>query len=158
MSHQGAFCWITYSITKSFEKSVISKCIEDLFIRISKKRYRKLKRKFLWRETSSGEKLLLLGDKREKILDELRVHKYHEKMSRQAQHCMKVETRGPTSDAAQQHALWIYLGKFQKYSKYEIQKDTKVQTEIITHSKVIDIKVSHDRRGGEGGSVSELSL
>ena len=35
--------------------------------------------------------LLLLYGKRKKTLDELRVHKYHEKMSRQIQHFVKVE-------------------------------------------------------------------
>ena len=33
------------------------------------------------------------------------------------------------------------LRKIQKYSKYEIQKDTKIETEIISHSKVIDGQV-----------------
>ena len=52
--------------------------------------------------------LLLLGGKGEKTLDELRVHKCHEKMSRQIQHSVKVEAHGPTSDPAQQHVLWTY--------------------------------------------------
>ena len=58
----------------------------------------------------AGEKilLLLLGGKREKTLDELRVHKYHEKMSGQTQHSVKVEARGPISGAVQQHVFWIY--------------------------------------------------
>ena len=58
----------------------------------------------------AGEKILvlLLGGKRKKTLDELRLHKYHEKMSRQIQYFVKVEARGPTSDATQQHVLWIY--------------------------------------------------
>ena len=29
-------------------------------------------------------------------------------MSRQTQHSVKVQARGPTSDAAQQHVLWIH--------------------------------------------------
>ena len=45
--------------------------------------------------------LLLLVGKREKTLNELRVHKYHEKMSGQTQNSMNVAARGPTSDAAQ---------------------------------------------------------
>ena len=51
--------------------------------------------------------LLLLVGKREKTLNELRVHKYHEKMSGQTQHSMNVAARGPTSDAAQYHVLRI---------------------------------------------------
>ena len=34
----------------------------------------------------------------------------------------------------------INLRKIQKYSKYEIQKDAKIQSEIISQSKVIDGK------------------
>ena len=58
----------------------------------------------------AGEKSLLLplGGKREKTLDELRVRKYHEKISGQTQYSVKVEVRGPTSDAAHQHVHWIY--------------------------------------------------
>ena len=58
----------------------------------------------------AGEKILLLplSGKREKTLDELRVHKYHEKMSRQTQRSMTVEPLGPTPDDAQQYVLCIY--------------------------------------------------
>ena len=58
----------------------------------------------------AGEKilLLLLGGKRAKILDELRVYRYHKKMQIHIQHSVKVEARGPTSDVSQQHVLWIY--------------------------------------------------
>ena len=52
--------------------------------------------------------LLLLGGKREKTLDKFRVNKYHEKVSGQTQHSVKVEALEPTSDAAQQHVLWIF--------------------------------------------------
>ena len=34
-----AFCWITYSITKSFWKSRISKCLQDLFISTRQKKH-----------------------------------------------------------------------------------------------------------------------
>ena len=45
----------------------------------------------------AGEKilLLLLSGKWEKTFDVLRVHKYHEKISRQTQHSVKIETLGP---------------------------------------------------------------
>ena len=61
-----------YSITKIFGKSRIAKSIEDLFISIRQKKHIEAREKIL---------LFLLGGKRGKILDEHRVHKYHEKMS-----------------------------------------------------------------------------
>ena len=51
------------------------------------------------------------------------------------------------------------VDKFEKdleYSKYEIQKDTKIQMEIISHSKVVD--GSHDRRGGKAECLRTLLL
>ena len=54
----------------------------------------------------AGEKMLLLLILL-KTLDELRVHKYHEKISRRTQHPVKVEARGPTTVVAQQRVLWI---------------------------------------------------
>ena len=91
-----AFCWITYSITRTFEKSRIPKSIEDLFISI---RYKDI--------LQAGEKILLrLLGKRKKSLDELPVHKYHEKMSGQPRHAIKVEARGPTSDDVHQKWGW----------------------------------------------------
>ena len=65
-------CWIMYSITIIFGKSRIAKSIEDLFISIRQKKHIEAREKIL---------LFLLGGKRGKILDEHRVHKYHEKMS-----------------------------------------------------------------------------
>ena len=44
----------------------------------------------------------------EKILDELRVYKYHEKISSQTSYSINVEALGPTSDDARQHVLLIY--------------------------------------------------
>ena len=77
---------------KTFVKSRIPKSTEDLFISIRHKDI-----------LQAGEKiLLLLIGERKKNLDELPVHKYHEKMSGQPRHSIKVEARGPTSDVAHQ--------------------------------------------------------
>ena len=55
------------------------------------------------------------------------------------------------------------VDKFEKsseYSKYEIQKDTKIQTEIIRHSNVIDGKVMPGRavKGGKGECLRTFVL
>ena len=85
-----------FKITKKWK---IPKSIEDLLISIRQKRH-----------FASGGKYStsLLGGKREKTIDKFRVNKYHEKMSGQTQHSVKVDALGPTSDAAQQHVLWIF--------------------------------------------------
>ena len=85
-----AFSWIKYSITKTSEKSKISKSIEDLFISIRQKRYIAS-----WRENSTFS-----ARWKSETFDELRVHKCHEKIPGQTRHSIKVEARGPTSDAA----------------------------------------------------------
>ena len=58
----------------------------------------------------AGEKilLLLLGDKREKALDVLRIYKCYEKIIGQTRYLVKVEVLEPTSDAEQQDVIQIY--------------------------------------------------
>ena len=58
----------------------------------------------------AGEKilLLLLGDKKEKALDVLRIYKYYEKIIGQTRYLVKVEVLEPTSDAEQQDVIQIY--------------------------------------------------
>ena len=105
MQYIHTFCG--YDITSRLHsvgpRKVLQKCLKN-------RKFRNLFRVFSL--ASDREDILqageLLGGKGEKTLDELRVHKCHEKMSRQIQHSVKVEAHGPTSDPAQQHVLWIY--------------------------------------------------
>ena len=75
-----------YSITKSFEKSIFPKCLEELFIAI----IRQKRHIVSWRENSTFS----AGGKREKTHDELCVHTQYEKMSGQTQNSVIVKAPG----------------------------------------------------------------
>ena len=95
--HQGCILLDHVQHYKTFsEKLRIPKSIEDLFISIS--------HIASWRENFTSSSRWQEGENS----DELCVRKYHEKMSGQTQYSVKVEARGPTSDAAHQHEHWIY--------------------------------------------------